>query len=131
YEVSRLQRRGETPKGMLAIKHKVADALVLSKIRARFGGRLRFFVSGAAKLSQELAEWFHAAGILIIEGYGLTETSAASFVNRPHHYELGTVGAPLPGTEVRIAEDGEALVRSPGVMTGYHNRPDLTAEVLD
>jgi long-chain acyl-CoA synthetase len=115
---------------LLAAQHRVADRLVFAKVRARFGGRVRFFISGSAALSTEVAEWFHAAGILILEGYGLTESSAGSCVNRPEHYELGTVGLPLPGTEFRIAEDGEVLIRGPGVMAGYHAMPEATAETL-
>ena len=87
-------------------------------------------MSGSATLSQDVAEFFHAAGILILEGYGLTETSAGTFVNRPDHYKLGTVGLVFPGTDVRLAEDGEVLLRGPGVMTGYHGLPEQTAEAL-
>jgi long-chain acyl-CoA synthetase len=130
-KVSQLRQAGKEPSGVLAVQHKLADTLVLSKIRARFGGRQRFFVSGAAALNRDIAEWFHAAGILIVEGYGLTETSAASFVNLPGRFRFGTVGPVVPGTEVKIADDGEVLVRGPGVMRGYHNLPELTAEVLD
>ena len=129
-EVSKLQQYGRQPTGLLAAKHKVADRLVLSKVRDRFGGRLRYFVSGSAALSRDIAEWFHAAGILVLEGYGLTETSAFTTVNLPHHFHFGTVGVPAPGTEVRIAEDGEILLRGRGVMAGYHELPDATAEVL-
>ena len=116
---------------LLARQHAVLDKLVLSKVRARFGGRVRFFISGAAALNQEIAEWFDAAGIRILEGYGLTETSAGSFVNLPTDNRFGTVGPVVPGSEVRIAEDGEVLVRGPGVMQGYHNLPEQTAEALD
>jgi long-chain acyl-CoA synthetase len=130
-KVSGLRREGKRPTGLLAVQHAVADRLVFSKLRARFGGQLRYFVSGSAALSGEIAEWFHAADILILEGYGLTETSAATFVNRPDRYKFGTVGVPLPGAEVMIAEDGEVLVRGPGVMRGYHNLPEQTAEALD
>jgi long-chain acyl-CoA synthetase len=130
YEVSRLRQQGQQPKGWLAFKYRIADKLVFRKLRDRFGGKIRFFISGSAPLSRQMAEFFHAAGILILEGYGLTESSAASFVNRPESYRFGTVGPPLEGTEVRIAEDGEVLIRSRGVMRGYHNLPETTAETL-
>jgi len=130
-EVSQLRRSGQEPGPVLRAKHAVADKLVFVKLRARFGGKLRFLVSGSAALSQDVAEFFHAAGILILEGYGLTETSAGTFVNRPENYRLGSVGLPVPGTEVRIAEDGEILVRGPGVMAGYHGLPEQTAEAFD
>ena len=103
--------------------------VVFSTIRESFGGRLRFFVSAAAPLNHDIAQWFDAIGIIVLEGYGLTETAAASFINRPNAYRFGTVGLPFPGTEVKIADDGEILVRSPGVMTGYHNLPAATADV--
>ncbi|MBT2675529.1 long-chain fatty acid--CoA ligase [Streptomyces sp. ISL-14] len=115
----------------LGAKHKVADALVYAKIREAFGGNLRACVSGSAALSPEIGYFFAGAGIHILEGYGLTESSAASFVNPGEAYRTGTVGKPLPGTEVRIAEDGEILLRGPGIMEGYHGLPDKTAEVLE
>jgi long-chain acyl-CoA synthetase len=115
----------------LAAKHKVADTLVYAKLREAFGGRLRACVSGASALAPEIGYFFAGAGIHILEGYGLTETSAASFVNPGEAYRTGTVGKPLPGTEVRIAEDGEILLRGPGVMEGYHQQPEKTAEVLE
>jgi long-chain acyl-CoA synthetase len=115
----------------LAAKHKVADALVYAKIREAFGGNLRACVSGSAALSPEIGYFFAGAGIHILEGYGLTESSAASFVNPGEAYRTGTVGKPLPGTEVRIADDGEILLRGPGIMEGYHGLPDKTAEVLE
>ncbi|MER6332452.1 AMP-dependent synthetase/ligase [Streptomyces sp. NPDC001034] len=115
----------------LAAKHKVADTLVYAKIREAFGGRLRACVSGSAALAPEIGYFFAGAGIHILEGYGLTESSAASFVNPGEAYRTGTVGKPLPGTEVRIAEDGEILLRGPGIMQGYHKLPDKTAEVLE
>ncbi|MEU0054938.1 AMP-dependent synthetase/ligase [Streptomyces sp. NPDC006334] len=115
----------------LGAKHKVADALVYSKIREAFGGNLRACVSGSAALSPEIGYFFSGAGVHILEGYGLTESSAASFVNPGEAYRTGTVGKPLPGTEVRIAEDGEILLRGPGIMEGYHGLPDKTAEVLE
>ncbi|MGW0229519.1 AMP-dependent synthetase/ligase [Actinopolymorpha singaporensis] len=129
--VSELRQQGTEPSGVLALQHKVADRLVFAKIRDRFGGRLRFFVSGSAALSQHLSEWFHAAGILIIEGYGLTETSAGTCVNLPGRFRFGTVGPALPGTQLRIAHDGEVLVKGPGVMRGYQGMPELSEEVLD
>lgn len=121
---------GRAPTGFLAAQLRLADKLVFSKLRARFGGRMRFFISGSAPLNRDIAEFFHAAGLLILEGYGLTESSAASFVNLPTDNEFGTVGRPLPGTQVKIADDGEILFTSRGVMRGYHNLPEKTAETL-
>ena len=115
----------------LGAKHKVADALVYAKIREAFGGNLRACVSGSAALAPEIGYFFAGAGIHILEGYGLTESSAASFVNPGEAYRTGTVGKPVPGTEVRIADDGEILLRGPGIMEGYHGLPDKTAEVLE
>ncbi|MGW3629549.1 AMP-dependent synthetase/ligase [Streptomyces sp. NPDC005122] len=115
----------------LAAKHKVADALVFAKIREAFGGRLRACISGSAALAPDIGYFFAGAGIHILEGYGLTESSAASFVNPGEAYRTGTVGKPLPGTEVRIADDGEILLRGPGIMEGYHRLPEKTAEVLE
>ena len=130
-DVARIKLQGGSPSGMLAFKYKWADKLVFSKLRAKFGGRLRFFISGSAPLSQEIAEFFYAANILILEGYGLTESSAATFVNRPDSFKFGTVGMPLPGTEVKIAEsDGEILIKSRGIMRGYHNLAEVSAETL-
>jgi long-chain acyl-CoA synthetase len=130
-EGSRVRQQGRQPSGLLRWKLEVANRLVFEKIQQRFGGRVRYFISGSAPLSREIAEFFHACGILILEGYGLTETSAATFVNRPNKYSFGSVGLPFPGTEVLLAvEDGEILVRSPGVMDGYHNLPEATAEAL-
>ncbi|MER5777833.1 long-chain fatty acid--CoA ligase [Streptomyces sp. NPDC002039] len=115
----------------LATRHKVADALVYSKLRDAFGGKLRAAISGSAALAPDIGYFFAGAGIHILEGYGLTESSAASFVNPGEAYRTGTVGKPLPGTEVRIADDGEILLRGPGIMQGYHGLPDKTAEVLE
>ncbi|MFG2297057.1 AMP-dependent synthetase/ligase [Streptomyces sp. NPDC048603] len=115
----------------LSAKHKIADRLVYAKIRDAFGGNLRACVSGASGLAPEIGYFFSGAGIHILEGYGLTESSAASFVNPGEAYRTGTVGKPLPGTEVRIADDGEILLRGPGIMEGYHNQPEKTAEVLE
>ncbi len=116
---------------LLGAAHRVADALVLAKIRARFGGRIRFFISGSAALDPELARWFHAAGILVLEGYGMTENAAGACINKPDAFRFGTVGQPFPGTEIRIAADGEILLRSPSVMVGYHHQPEATTEALD
>ncbi|MEJ1196142.1 MULTISPECIES: AMP-dependent synthetase/ligase [unclassified Streptomyces] len=115
----------------LSTKHGIADKLVYAKIREAFGGRLRACVSGSAALAPDIGYFFAGAGIHILEGYGLTESSAASFVNPGEAYRTGTVGKPLPGTEVRIADDGEILLRGPGIMEGYHKLPEKTAEVLE
>ncbi|MFJ9347371.1 AMP-dependent synthetase/ligase [Streptomyces sp. NPDC101237] len=115
----------------LAAKHKVADGLVYSKLREAFGGRLRACVSGSAALAPEIGYFFAGAGVHVLEGYGLTESSAASLVNPGEAYRTGTVGKPLPGCEVRIADDGEILLRGPGIMEGYHGLPEKTAEVLE
>ncbi|MET0822264.1 MAG: long-chain fatty acid--CoA ligase [Aeromicrobium sp.] len=118
---SRAVRSGKPVSPVLKAQFAVADKLVFSKVRARFGGRVRFFISGAAALSPDIAEWFHAAGVLILEGYGLTETSAGAFVNQPDDFKLGSVGRAFPGSEAKIAEDGEVLIKGPHVMRGYHN----------
>jgi long-chain acyl-CoA synthetase len=130
-EVDRRKREGQSVPPLLKLQHGLFDKLVFSKVRDRFGGRVRFFISGSAALNREVAEWFHAAGILVLEGYGLTETAAGAFVNHPEQYKFGSVGHVFPGGEVRIAEDGEVLIKGPNVMQGYHNLPDKTAETLD
>ncbi|MGW2221780.1 AMP-dependent synthetase/ligase [Nonomuraea sp. NPDC001684] len=128
--VSRARQREAAVPLTTRVEHALADRLVFAKLRARFGGRIRFFISGAAPLSRDVAEFFDGAGLTILEGYGLTESSAGSFLNRPESVRFGTVGPPLPGTEVRIADDGEILIGGRGVMRGYHGLPQETAEAL-
>ncbi len=130
-EVSRLRREGRQPGGLLAFKHRLADKLVYSKLKARLGGRLRYLISGGAPLSRSIAEFFHACDILILEAYGLTENAAGATSNRPEHYKFGTVGRPLKGVEIKIDDDGEILIRGRNIMRGYYNLPEATAEALD
>jgi long-chain acyl-CoA synthetase len=129
--VSRLRQQGKEPSGALAFQHRLADKLVYSKLKARLGGRLRFCISGGAPLSRTIAEFFHSCDIMILDAYGLTETSAGSTGNRPQNYRFGTVGLPLKGVDIRIAEDGEILLRGRNIMKGYYNRPEDTAEALE
>ena len=129
-KVSRARIQGRRPGLAVRAQHALADRLVLSKVRERLGGRIRFLVSGSAALSEDVAAWFHAAGLLVLEGYALTETSAAACLVLPEDPAFGVVGPPLVGTEIKIAEDGEILVRGPGVMRGYRHLPETTAEVL-
>lgn len=121
---------GRPLRGLLRWQYLIADRLVFSKLKRRMGGNIDFFVSGSAKLSSQVQEWFYSAGIVVVEGYGSTETSAVAALNLPRTPRFGTVGPALPGSEFRIAEDGEVLFRGPGVMRGYHKDPELTAEVL-
>jgi long-chain acyl-CoA synthetase len=130
YEVSRLQAQGQPlPRG-LAARHRVADRLVFAKVRERLGGRLRVPISGGAPLTKEIAEFFDAIGVRILEGYGLTECTTACSTNRPDRYRFGTVGPALPGFEVKTDDDGELLIRSETVFAGYLKDPDATAQVL-
>ena len=129
-QVAQLKREGKSVPLVLSVQHSLFDKLVFSKIRERFGGRVRFFISGAAALNRDIAEWFNAAGIIILEGYGLTESSAGSFVNLPSDYRFGTVGPVFPASEVKLGEGDEVMIKGPGVMDGYHNLPEETAKTL-
>jgi long-chain acyl-CoA synthetase len=129
-EVSRRKRAGQSVPLLLGVQHQLFDRLVFSKIRDRFGGRVRFFISGAAALNQEIAEWFNAAGILILEGYGMTENAAGATVNHPDDYKMGTVGPAIPGSEIKLGDGDEVMIKGPHVMDGYHNLPEETAKAL-
>jgi long-chain acyl-CoA synthetase len=129
--VSRARQRGAAVPLTTRAEYALADRLVFGKLRERFGGRIRFFISGAAPLSRDVAEFFDGAGLTILEGYGLTESSAGSFLNRPESVKFGTVGPPFPGTRVRIADDGEILIGGRGIMRGYHGLREETAEALE
>ena len=131
-QVSQLQQARKPIPGGLAFKHKIAHKLVFSKLHHALGGRLRFAVSGGAPLSREIAEFFHAAGILILEGYGLTETCPVLTFNREDHFKFGSVGPAIPGVELKIASDGEILGRGSNIATrGYFKKPEATAEVFE
>jgi long-chain acyl-CoA synthetase len=124
---SRLRRDGRAVPPVLAVEERIADRLVFAKVRERLGGRLRLGVSGAAPLGQDVLEFFHSLGLLVIEGYGLTETSSSTTVNDPEDYRFGTVGRAVDGCEIRLDDDGEILVRSDTVFAGYYKEPEATA----
>jgi long-chain acyl-CoA synthetase len=129
-EVSRYQQKGNQPPLMLKAKYALADRLVFSKIRGIFGGEARYFLSGAAPIATEILEFFHASGMLVMECYGQTEATGISTINTKEDYRFGSVGKPLPGVEVKIAEDGEVLIKGELVFMGYRNQPELTSETI-
>jgi len=129
--VSTLRQEGRPVPRTLAVRHRVADRLVYSKVKNRFGGRLRIANSGGAPLAREIAEFFHALDILIVEGYGLTECTTAATVNRERAFKFGSVGLPLPGVELQIADDHEILIRSNTIFAGYYRDDAATREAID
>jgi long-chain acyl-CoA synthetase len=129
--VSELRQQQKPVPGGLSFQHRLANKLVYSKVKAKLGGRLRLPISGGAPLAKEIAEFFHTIDILIVEGYGQTECTTASNVNMPNRFRFGTVGPAIPGVEVRIADDGEILVRGSNVFAGYYKDEDATREVVD
>jgi long-chain acyl-CoA synthetase len=129
-QVSRCHQAKRPVPPLLRAKYAIAQRLVFGKVKEVFGGRMRFAVSGASAISREILEFFHACGLVILEGYGMTETSTCSHLNAFLDYRFGTVGRPLPGVEQRIAEDGEVLVRGPNIMREYYKMPEESAETL-
>jgi len=130
-QVSALQQQNEKPGAVLGIKNSIADKLVFSKIKAAMGGRVIWAISGAAPLNKTIAEFFHACGILVLEGIGMTENTSFTNVNRPDKFKFGTVGQPGPGIEQAVAADGEVLYRGKNVMKGYFKAPEETAKTID
>ncbi|HEX6782848.1 MAG TPA: long-chain fatty acid--CoA ligase [Solirubrobacterales bacterium] len=124
------ERAGRKPGFLLQRQYAFADKKVLSKIRGLFGGNIRLAVSGAAPINPEILRFFDAAGVLVLEGWGMTETSTAATISSPEDFKVGTIGKPFPGCEVKIAEDGEILVKGPNVFQGYHKNPEATAETI-
>ena len=124
------ERSGRKPGFLLSREYAFADKKVLSKIRGLFGGQLRLAVSGAAPINPDILRFFDAAGVLVIEGWGMTETSTAATISKPDDFKIGTIGKPFPGCEVKIADDGEILVKGPNVFQGYHKNPEATAETI-
>jgi long-chain acyl-CoA synthetase len=129
-KVREMERKDRRPGFLLKRKYAFADKQVLSKIRNLFGGNVRLAVSGAAPINPEILRFFDAAGVLVLEGWGMTETSTAATVSRPDDFKVGTIGKPFPGCEVRIAEDGEILVKGPNVFQGYHKNEEATRETI-
>ncbi|MFL5869691.1 MAG: AMP-dependent synthetase/ligase [Solirubrobacterales bacterium] len=129
-KVRALEREGRSPGPLLALQHRIADKQVLSRIRALFGGNLKQAVTGAAPINPAILEFFDAAGVLVVEGWGMTETSTAATVATPDSFKWGTVGRPFPGCQIRIADDGEILVKGPNVFQGYYKNEEATRETL-
>jgi long-chain acyl-CoA synthetase len=129
--VSRLRQAKQPVPPLLAAQYRIADRLVYSKVKKRLGGRLRVANAGGAPLSRDIAEFFHSIDILVLEGYGLSEVTTAATVNRPSAFKFGTVGRPMPGVELRIADDGEILIRSNTVFAGYYRDDEATRATID
>ncbi len=129
-KVRELERAGRRPGFLLRKQYEFADKQVLSKIRGLFGGKLRLAVSGAAPISPDILRFFDAAGVLVLEGWGMTETSTAATISTPEEFKIGTIGKPFPGCEVKIAEDGEILVKGPNVFQGYYKNDEATRETI-
>lgn len=129
-KVTKIRQNGKNIPFALQTQYNLAEKLVYSKLRARLGGEIEFMVSGAAPLSRDVAEFFHSAGLLLLEGYGLTETTAPATANMPHDFKLGTVGKPMPGVDIKIAQDGEILIKGGNVFAGYYKNPEATKTAL-